>query len=73
MSTIDEKFDVLQIKINRSFYASIKRNKLREYRESRNNGIKEAKYPDIMSAKYVREEIKNQALLDEYLRDFIKV
>ncbi len=73
VSTIDVKFDTLQIKINRSFYAAIKRNKLKEYRKSRNNGIKKAKYPDIMSAKYVREEIKNQALLDEYLRDFIKV
>lgn len=73
MSTIDEKFDDLQIKINRSFYAAIKRNKLREYRENRNNGIKEAKYPDMMSVKYMREEIRNQDLLDEYLKNFVKL
>lgn len=73
VSTIDEKFDDLQIKINRSFYVAIKRNKLREYRESRNNGIKEAKYPDMMSVKYMREEIRNQDLLDEYLKNFVKL
>ena len=72
MSTIEEDINNLQIKINRSFYTAIKRNKLKEYRESRDNSIKKAKYPDMMSVKYVREEIRHQELLDEFLRDFIK-
>ncbi len=73
VSTIEDDMDDLQIKINSSFYSAIKRNKLKEYRESRDNGIKEAKYPDMMSVKYIREEIRYQELLDEFLRDFIKV
>jgi len=72
VSTIEEDINDLQIKINRSFYTAIKRNKLKEYRESRDNSIKKAKYPDMMSVKYVREEIRHQELLDEFLRDFVK-
>ncbi len=72
VSTIEEDINDLQIKINSSFYTAIKRNKLREYRESKDNGVKNAKYPDMMRVKYVREEIRHQELLDEFLRDFIK-
>jgi len=60
VSTIEDDFNELRIEINSSFYQAIKRNKLREYRECRDKGISNAKYPDMMSVKYIREEIKNQ-------------